>query len=278
MTDWTGYVEVPGGRLYAEADSEGPAVVFIHAGVAHLRMWDEQVAALRDAYRVIRYDTRGFGKSRVEDVPYSNKDDVAAVLDHFGEDTAHVVGLSRGAQIALDFAVNEPARTKSLVWVAGGVRGLDVPDDPRDEAVWHQTEELAKQKAWEQIVELETQLWTDGPDQPPTRVDPDVRRRMIEWNLESYRAEQEANQPIEPEIAAASALDRLKMPVLALWGTFDVTSTLRSGEWLVANLPGIRSHVFEGVAHMVNLERPAEFNRLVREFLDEADGAKRRPG
>ncbi len=51
MTDWTGYIEVPGGKLYAEADGEGPAVVFIHAGVAHLRMWDEQVAALRDAYR-----------------------------------------------------------------------------------------------------------------------------------------------------------------------------------------------------------------------------------
>jgi 3-oxoadipate enol-lactonase len=271
MTDWQGYIEVPGGRLYAEADGDGPAIVFIHAGVAHLRMWDEQVAALRDAYRVVRYDTRGFGKSRVDDVPYSNKDDVAAVMDHFGEDKAHLAGLSRGGQIALDFAVNEPQRTKSLTWVAGGVRGLDVPDDPRDEAVWHQTEELAKQKAWEQIVELETQLWTDGPDQPPRRVDPDVRRRMIEWNLESYRAEQNPDQPIAPEITAASALDRLTMPVLAMWGTFDVSSTLRSGEWLVANLPGIRSHVFEGVAHMVNLEKPGEFNKLLREFLDEAE-------
>src|SRR5687768_1617218 len=98
-------------------------------------MWDEQVAALRDAYRVIRYDTRGYGKTRVDDVPYSNSGDVALVMDHFGADSAHVVGLSRGAQIALDFAVNEPARTRSLTWVAGGVRGLEVPDDPRDEAV-----------------------------------------------------------------------------------------------------------------------------------------------
>jgi pimeloyl-ACP methyl ester carboxylesterase len=236
-------------------------------------MWDEQVAALRDAYRVIRYDTRGFGKTRVDDVPYSNKDDLAAVMDYHGAESAHVAGLSRGGQIALDFAVNEPARTKSLTWIAGGVRGLEVPDDPRDEAVWKQTEELAKEKNWEKIVELETQLWTDGPDQPADRVDPDVRRRMVEWNLESYRAEQEPNQPITPEFVAAQALDRLTMPVLAMWGTFDVTSTLRSGEWLVANLPGIRSHVFEGVAHMVNLERPAEFNRLMREFLDEVEAA-----
>ena len=275
MTEWQGYIDVPGGKIYAEADGDGPPVVFVHAGVAHLRMWDEQVAVLRDAYRVMRYDTRGYGKTRVDDVPYSNSGDLGLVMDHFGADSAHVVGLSRGAQIALDFAVNAPARTRSLTWVAGGVRGLEVPDDPRDEAVWHQTEELEKTKDWEKIVELETQLWTDGPDQPPTRVDPDVRRRMMQWNLESYRAEQSPNQVTPPEFVAAEHLDRLTMPVLATWGTLDVTSTLRSGEWLVANLPGIRSRVFEGVAHMVNLERPAEFNQMLREFLDESERAAR---
>ena len=271
MTDWQGYIEVPGGKLYAEADGDGPPVVLVHAGVAHLRMWDQQVAALRDAYQVIRYDTRGFGKSRVEDVPYSNKDDLAAVMDHFGVQDAHVGGLSRGAQIALDFAVNHPARTRSLTWVAGGVRGLDVPDDPRDAAVYEQTQRLEAAKDWERLVELETQLWTDGPDQPPTRVDPDVRRRMVEWNLESYRAEQSPNQPIAPEVVAADAIDRLTMPVLAMWGELDVTSTQGSGEWLMANVPGIRSRVFEGVAHMVNLERPGEFNEILREFLDDVE-------
>jgi pimeloyl-ACP methyl ester carboxylesterase len=272
VTDWQGYIEVPAGKIYAEADGDGPPVVFVHAGVAHLRMWDEQVAALRDAYRVIRYDTRGYGKTRVaDDAPYSNYGDLGLVMDHFKVDTAHVAGLSRGAQIALDFAVNEPARTRSLIWVAGGVRGLDVPDDPRDEAVWHQTEELAKNKEWAKIVELETQLWTDGPEQPPTRVDPEVRRKMFQWNLESYSAEQEPSNVSEPEFAAAQALDRLTMPVLAMWGDLDVTSTVKSGEWLAANLPGIRTRVFEGVAHMVNLERPGEFNQLVREFLDEVE-------
>jgi 3-oxoadipate enol-lactonase len=137
--------------------------------------------------------------------------------------------------------------------------------------VYELIEPLQKAKDWEKIVDLETALWTDGPDQPPTRVDPDVRRRMIEWNLESHRAEQSAEQATAPEVEAAKALDRLTMPVLAMWGTFDTSSTLASGEWLVANVPGIRSRVFDGVAHMVNLERPEEFNRLLREFLDEAE-------
>ena len=52
-----------------------------------------------------------------------------------------------------------------------------------------------------------------------------------------------------------------------MWGTFDESSVGESGERLAASVPGARRHVFEGVAHMVNLERPAEFNRLVLDFL-----------
>ena len=74
--------------------------MLIHAGVAHLRMWDEQVAAWRDRHRVIRYDTRGCGRTIAEDMPYSNRDDLRAVLDHLGVERTHVLGLSRGAMIA----------------------------------------------------------------------------------------------------------------------------------------------------------------------------------
>jgi pimeloyl-ACP methyl ester carboxylesterase len=97
---------------------------------------------------------------------------------------------------------------------------------------------------------------------------------MIQWNLESYRADQSPSQVTAPEFAAADHLDRLTMPVLAMWGTLDVTSTVKSGEWLAANLPGIRSRVFDGVAHMVNLERPAEFSQILREFLDQAEAGR----
>jgi len=272
---WQGFIDVPGGRLYAEMDGEGPPVVLIHAGVAHLRMWDEQVAAWQERYQVIRYDTRGFGRSLVEDVPYSNRADLAAVMDHFGAQSAHVLGLSRGSIIALDFTVENPERVRSLTWVAGGVRGYEFPDDPRDAAVYAKIEPLEAAKEWEQIVELETELWVDGPDQPPTRVDPGVRARMKQWNLESYRAEQQANQPIQPEVPAAELLDRLKMPVLVMWGTLDVTSTLQSGEQLVKDVPAAQLRVFEGVAHMVNLERRAEFNQVVGDFLDAAEKARR---
>lgn len=272
MITQSGYIEAPGARLYYEAEGDGPSLVLIHAGVAHLRMWDEQVAAWRDRFRVIRYDTRGFGRTLTEDVPYSNREDLAAVLDALGIERTHLLGLSRGAMIATDFIVEQPERVRSLVWVSGGLRGFDV-DDPRLVEIWPEMERLEEAHEWERLVDLETQLWTDGPGQPADRVDPEVRRNMIDWNLENYRAEQPANQAIQPDIPAVERLHEISVPTFFIWGTFDELGVLRAGEKLAAEVRGARSHVFESVAHMVNLERPVEFNSLVRDFLEEVEAS-----
>ncbi len=266
----SGFIDNNGARIYYEVEGEGPDLTLIHAGVAHLRMWDAQVAAWSDRFRVIRYDTRGFGRTTSEDVEYSNVDDLRAVLDALGVGQTHLLGLSRGGMIALDFSVAYPDRVRSLVWVAGGVRGLDVADDPRLEALWPDMERLEKARDWEPLVELETQVWTDGPGQPADRVDPELRRRMKAWNMENYTAGQPADKVQQPEPVADRLAD-IKLPVLAIWGTFDESSVAECGERLAAAVPGAQKHAFEGVAHMVNLERPAEFNRLVGDFLDAAE-------
>jgi pimeloyl-ACP methyl ester carboxylesterase len=268
-SDWD-FLDVEGGRLYYEADGEGSPITLIHAGVAHLRMWDDQVAAWRDRHRVIRYDTRGFGRTITEDVPYSNRDDLRALLDHLGVEQTHLIGLSRGAMIATDFTVEQPERVKSLTWVAGGLRGFEV-EDPRLTDLWAEMERLEEARDWEPLVEMETKLWVDGFGEPEDRVDPEVRKKMIEWNLENYRANQPANKPIQPDSPAAGHLDALTMPTLFMWGTLDELGVIRSGEKLAAEVEGARSKVFEGVAHMVNLERPEEFNRIVGDFVDEVD-------
>ena len=262
----SGHVEVPGARLYFEVEGDGPPLTLIHAGVAHLRMWDAQVEAWRDRFRVIRYDTRGFGRTTTEDVPYSNRADLGAMLDAQGIEKTHLLGISRGAMIALDFTVEQPDRVRSLIWVAGGLRGFNV-EDPRLTEMEKELERLEEARDWEVLVDLETQIWTDGLGRPQDRVDPEVRRRMIAWNLENYRADQQANQPIQPEVPAAERLHELTMPTLFVWGTLDELGVIRSGEKLAAEVDGARSHVFEGVAHMVNLERPADFSRLVADFL-----------
>jgi len=268
MTNESGFLETNGARIYYEVEGSGPPVVLIHAGVANLRMWDEQVPALRDAYRVIRYDTRGFGRTETDAVEFSNRADIAAVLDHLGEESAHVVGFSRAGSIALDFALEFPDRVRSLVVGAGGISGYKSPDEAPAED-FEAADQLLEAKDWDALAEWEAAYWADGPDQPADRV-PEVRARVHDWVLTNYRAEKEEGTPQRLDPPAVGRLDELKVPLLAILGTFDDPGTQESMRHLAEAVPGARLEVFEGVAHMINLEQPDRFNALLLESLGEA--------
>ena len=265
MTNETGFLETNGARIYYEVDGSGEPVVLIHAGVANLRMWDEQVAALRDRYRMIRYDTRGFGRTETDAVEFSNRADIAAVLDHLGEETAHVVGFSRAGSIALDFALEFPDRVRSLVVGAGGISGYESPAGSPDDT-WELPDKLTEAKDWEGLAEWGAAFWGDGPGQPRGR-SRSARDRVHDWELANYRAEKEEGKPIVLDPPAAGRLDELKAPLLVLLGTFDEPGTSGSMRHLADSVPGARLEVFE-TAHMINLEQPERFNALLGEWLD----------
>ena len=261
----TEYLETNGARIAYDVDGAGEPVLLIHAGVANRSMWDDQVAALKDAYRVIRHDTRGFGETETEAVPFSNRADIAALLDELGEEAAHLVGLSRGGVIALDFALEFPERVRSLTVVAGGVSGYESPAELPPET-WEPVETMWKEKDWEALTEWETAFWADGPAQTADRV-PEVRRRVHDWILANYRAEKEEGEPQPLDPPAAGRLGDLRTPLLVMLGTLDEPATVDAMRYLARTVPGARVEEFES-AHMVNLEHPERFNRILREFLD----------
>ncbi|MBA2631429.1 MAG: alpha/beta hydrolase [Chloroflexi bacterium] len=274
-TNESGTLETNGARIYYEVEGSGPPVVLIHAGVANLRMWDDQVPVLRDAYRVIRYDTRGFGRTETDAVEFSNRADIAALLDHLGEDSAHVVGFSRAGQIALDFAIEYPARVRSVVVGAGGISGYESPDDA-PAAEFEAAEKMEEAKDWAGLAEWEAAYWADGPGQHADRV-PIVHARVHDWVLENYLAEKVEGKPQVLDPPAAGRLGELNVSLLVLIGTLDEPGTQESMRHLADAVPGARLEVFEGVAHMINLEQPERFNALLREFLDGASAGVR-PG
>ena len=139
----SGFVSVQGGRVYYEAEGDGPPVLLIHGGLGTLRMWDEQVPRFGERHSVIRYDTRGFGRTETDDVEFANRDDAIAVLDHLGVASAAVVGQSRGAMIALDLALDRSDRFDALVSVAGGIGGYE-PElaDGTSRPPWDELERL----------------------------------------------------------------------------------------------------------------------------------------
>ena len=256
--------------MYYEVEGEGEPVLFIHAGVANLRMWDQQAVALGGRYRVIRFDTRGYGRTESDHVEFSNRADAAAVLDEVGEASAHVVGLSRGGHIALDFALEHPTRTRSLTVAAGGVGGYESP--AASTVDWDEVEAWEEAKDWDRLTEFETAYWVDGPDQPPDRVAPEIRAMVKDWIASNYRADKEAAipQPLDPP--AEARLDDLHAPLLVIVGGLDDPETNDAMRHLATRVSGARLETFP-TAHMVNLEQPERFNAVLGEFLDSVRGS-----
>lgn len=125
----TGRVAVEGGTLYYESRGSGPPVVLLHGGGLDHSSWDPQVGSLSRAFRVIRYDARGHGRSSAPMGPFSTVEDLRRLLDHLGVRRAHLVGLSMGAGAAYGFAAQHPERveTLTLVSVSGPPPGVPLP-------------------------------------------------------------------------------------------------------------------------------------------------------
>jgi pimeloyl-ACP methyl ester carboxylesterase len=268
----TGFIDVPGAQLYYEVAGSGPALVMVHAGIANLRMWDAQAEAFAPRFRVVRYDTRGFGRSRTLDArDFKNHDDLLAVMDHLGVERAHLLGCSRGGGIALDFLLDHPERALSLTWVCSGVGGHEYQPTEADKPVlerFDQMEAAFNAKEWERLNELEARFWVDGARQSEGRADAKVYQSVLEMNRLNVIRDDPHIKSIALDPPAVGRLHEIKVPILAIVGDLDSPDTLVDADYLVANAPSARKVVFHNAAHVPNLEQPEEFNRVVGEFLD----------
>ena len=268
----SGFVEVDGGKLYYEVEGDGHPLLLIHGGLGSLRMWDDQVPEFAKRYQVIRYDSRGFGRSETEDVGFSNRADAAAVLDHVGAVSAYVAGQSRGGMIALDLLIDHPDRVEAFISVASGIGGYEAaPTEGADPGPWEEMDRLWESKDWPSLAELETKVWVDGWGQPSDRIAPDLRRKVHDWILSTYEAENVEGKPQPLEPPAVQRLTEVRAPTLVMVGEVDEPGGVAAGRHLAASVTGAQLVEFPGVAHMIHLEEPEVFNRLTLDFLAEVD-------
>jgi 3-oxoadipate enol-lactonase len=267
----TGYADVYGARLYFEMMGMGHPLVLIHAGIADSRMWDDQFTDFAEHYRVIRYDIRGFGKSAMPAGPSSTSRDLYGLLTALGIARAYVVGLSIGGGIAIDFTLRYPEMVSALVLVASGLGGTQPSAEMRRADA---TVDAALERGGiDAAVEAENRLWVDGPKRTPDQVDPTVRARVSEMNGALYRLP-EVDAPRERlDPPAIGRLGEIHVPTLILVGDGDVPDVIETANLLEQGIAGARKVVFPGVAHMVNMEQPEAFNRIVLNFLRDVDSA-----
>ena len=258
------FIDVPGGRIYAESEGSGPAIVLVHAAIANLRAWDAMVPGLVAAgYRAVRYDCRGFGATTTEAVAFSNRADLIAVLDALGIGRAAVVGNSIGGWIAIDTAIEFPDRVAAVVGVGAGLGGFMVDATPEEDALFAQMDGLESggDNTLDALADLLVRVWVDGPGQPADRVDPAVRESVRAMARSASNKSRVHGRPIPLKPSANDRLGELVCPVLAVAGQLDVSDVAPTARRLADAAPNARAVVMPGVAHMIGMEAPDEAER-----------------
>ena len=261
-------VPVPGGRLSVVDEGDGPPVLLLHAGIVDARAWNPLVPHLLAAgYRAIRFDARGYGQSETEDVEFSNRADVVAVLDALDVGKACLVGNSRGGQIAVDTAIEFPARVAALVTIGASIGGYEPEPTPAEAALFEEMDRLEADADPETVAEFDVRLWVDGIGQPTDRVPSAIREAVREMDRHVADRDRVHGRPIRLLPPAAERLDALTMPVLAIAGALDVSDVWATAQHLERTCLHARAVLMPDVAHMVALEAPEMVAALIVELL-----------
>ncbi len=254
-------LDLPGhGRIHAESEGTGPAIVFVHADFVDGRLWDGVRARLAARYQTVAYDKLGFGRSDPATGPVVRRQELAAVVDALGLETFHLVGCSNGGQQALDFTLEHPTRVRSLTLVNASPSGWQPQGDPPPLLM----EMIAAVQAGDVAAasELQLRIWFDGPDRDKTRFSPaiqEARRLASVMNLmyvERGTFFLADAQPLEPP--ALSRLAEVKVPTLVIDGLRDWSENRRASRLLAEGIPGARRIEVDG-GHVAPLEDPAGF-------------------
>ena len=245
---------------------DAPVVVFSTSVGATLEMWDPQVRALSDRFRLLRYDTRGHGRSQVVDRPTSIEelaDDLAGLLDALGIAKAHLVGLSLGGMTGQALALRHPDKLESLVLLATSAYL------PPAEA-WTERAATVRAQGMAAIADTVMSRWfTRAFKERAPAIVAATRERFVANDANGYAICCEAirDMDLRPAIGA------VRTPTLILAGADDPATPVAMMEDIRARIPDAEMIIVPRAAHLLNLERPEIVNAHLAAFLARfADG------
>jgi 3-oxoadipate enol-lactonase len=265
-----GYIRAGSLQVYYEKTGNGSPIILVHAGYMDHSMWDKQVAFLSKANTVITIDLPRHGLTRGTDSTTLVADVLRTCLDSLHLMKASFAGLSLGGVALADFALAYPDRVDKLIFVCAGINGFTevIKIDSITSAVFERSAAAFKTGKVTDIAETFAINWCDGPLRKSNAVDPLIRKYVYDKVVATERNHAGEHFPVfKYDPVAATQLSRIKNKTLVILGNMDVPYIISLGHYLHDTIAGSRLEIFEGAAHMVNLEQPGKFNDLVYNFL-----------
>ena len=239
-----------------------PWLVLSHSLACSVRMWDPQIEALKDSYRILAYDTRGHGATEAPKGAYTLDllaDDLFFLLKELKVTSTHYCGLSMGGMIGQTFALKYPGvfRTLTLADTTSRYPAEAAP-------LWADRVKTAEAKGMEPLAQPTLERWFTESFRKsnPAAVDA-IRKLILATPVAGYAGCCHAL----PKINVTARLKEIKCPILVIVGADDPGTPPAMAREIHENAPGSKLAVLPQAAHLASLEQPEGFTRALREFI-----------
>lgn len=246
-------------------EGEGPWLAMSHSLACNLHMWDEEAKRLSKRYKVLRYDTRGHGESSAPAGAYTLEllaDDLHALLQALGVQSAHFVGLSMGGMIGQTYALKYPGMFKSLA-LCDTTSSYPAAAAP----VWAERIKTVETQGTEAVLASTLERWFTAPfRQARPEVVAKVAAMIRSTPVPGFVGCSHAIRKIN----LTARLAEIRCPSLIIVGKDDPGTPVAMAEEIHRALPGSELVIIPTAAHLSNLEQPDAFNQALAKFLDKA--------
>jgi 3-oxoadipate enol-lactonase len=237
-----GIAEVNGTKIYYEMAGSGETLVLVHGNAGDRRHWDFQFMPLAKEFNVIRYDVRGFGKSALPDPeePFSHREDLKALLDHFGIQKAHICGIS---------------------WI----NGYKSPAADTLFAIMANVGSIVREKGSKEATDYF--LTGNNTFKDAFRMSKTVEHmKMVGYDYSYwYFINKSKTNPLKP--TAITQLDKIKIPTLIVTAEYDLEASKEVAKIMEKEITGSKIVSIENAGHAMNMDKPDEFNEVLIKFI-----------
>lgn len=258
------WLAVEGTKLYYETKGQGTPIIFLHAGIADSRMWDDQFDVFAEYHQVTRFDFRGFGNSVLTEDTFTHTGDLLHLYEHLNIEKAILVGASFGGAMSINFTLENPDKVLGLVLACAAVNGHSWSEDMQ--TYGDEEDALVDKGDLDAATECNVTMWVNRPGREG--VSEAVCERVRKMQNRAYEL-QLAIEDDNDESYLPDALTRLKeiqMLSLVMIGEHDVVDMQHLAKRFSEDLNAPLIH-FSGSAHLPNMEEPEKFNQVLSDFV-----------
>jgi 3-oxoadipate enol-lactonase len=255
-------LEVNGAQTYYELSGRGdlPTLVFSNSLGTHLGMWDPQVGALSNAWRILRYDTRGHGRTAATPGPYTIDqltDDVVKLLDRLDLERVSCCGLSMGGMIGMALALRAPDRLRKLVL-------CNTSPKIGSAETWNMRITAVENGGMSAVADVVLERWYTASfrSTAPAAVQA-TREMLLNTSPEGYASCCAAIRDMDQR----EAISGIHVPTLIIAGAHDPVTTVAEGRFMAERIQGSKC-VELPAAHLSNIEAADAFTKELTVFLN----------